>query len=194
MTDLSIQSLAMLAVLVLVPLGLAIFIVRRRNARTISARIRAVSLYLLHDFLLPDGNDGEIHFDYALLTPSGILVVDTKDVEGNVFGSDAMNEWTVINNNQRFTFGNPQRGLLDRVAAVSALAPDTPAVGYIAFTDRARFSKGQPSHVIFFDTLIAELKATMPDQRAPLLDAFLPAWQTLVAKATVKGVAQALLK
>jgi len=184
----------MLAVLVLVPLGLAIFIVRRRNARTISARIRAVSLYLLHDFLLPDGNDGEIHFDYALLTPSGILVVDTKDVEGNVFGSDAMNEWTVINNNQRFTFGNPQRGLLDRVAAVSALAPDTPAVGYIAFTDRARFSKGQPSHVIFFDTLIAELKATMPDQRAPLLDAFLPAWQTLVAKATVKGVAQALLK
>ena len=194
MTEINIQSLAMLAVLVLVPLGLAIFIIRRRLARSIPARMRAASPYLLHDFLLPDGNDGEIYFEYALLTPSGIVVVDTKDVEGNVFGSDAMNEWTVIHNNKRFTFRNPQRGLLDRVAAVSALAPDTPAVGYIAFTDRARFSKGQPSHVIFFDSLIDDLKAAMPDQRAALFEAFLPACERLVAKATVKGVKQALVK
>jgi len=194
MTEINFQSLAMLAVLVLVPLSLAIFIIRRRRARSIAARMRSVSPYLLHDFLLPDGNDGEIHFEYALLTPSGIVVVDTKEVEGNVFGSDAMNEWTVIQNNQRFTFRNPQRGLLDRVAAISALTPETPAVGYIAFTDGARFSKGQPSHVIFFDTLISDLKKAMPDPRAPALDALLPAWETLVAKATVKGVAQALVK
>ena len=192
MTSLSAQSIAMLAVLVLVPIALVVFIVRRRLARSIDARINAVSLYVLHDFLLPDGNDGEIHFEYALLSPAGIVVIDTKDVEGNVFGSDTMDQWTVINDNRRHTFDNPQRGLLDRVAAIKTLAPDIKVEGHIAFTDSARFSKGQPGHVIFFDTLMTMLKETSKEQAEVLLKAGLPSWEKVVAGATVTGVANAL--
>jgi hypothetical protein len=192
MTSLSVQMIAMLAVLVLVPIALVVFIVRRRLAASIDARIHAVSPYVLHDFLLPDGNDGEIHFEYALLSHTGILVIDTKDVEGNVFGSDTMDQWTVINDNRRHTFDNPQRGLLDRVAAIKSLAPDIKVEGHIAFTDSARFSKGQPGHVIFFDTLITTLKETSKEQAEVLLNASLPSWEMVVAGATVTGVAKAL--
>ena len=62
MTGMDVQSLAMIAMLVCIPVGLLIFVIRRRMSRTIDARIRAASTYLLHDFLLPDGNEGEIHF------------------------------------------------------------------------------------------------------------------------------------
>jgi len=191
MTSLSVQSIAMLTVLVLVPIGLVVFIVRRRLARSIDARIHTVSPHVLHDFLLPDGNDGEIHFEYALLAPGGIVVIDTKDVEGNVFGSDTMDEWTVINDNQRYTFKNPQRGLLDRVAAIKSLAPHIKVEGHIAFTENARFSKGQPAHVIFFDTLMTMLNETSKDQTEAVLKAGLPSWEKVVAGATVTGVAKA---
>jgi len=192
MTETDIQSVLMIAALVAVPLGLLIFIIRRRMARGVESQLRGISQHVLHDFLLPDGNGGEIHLEYAMLTTEGILVIDTKDVEGNVFGSDAMDEWTVIDDNTRFTFRNPQRGLLDRVAAVKALAPDVPVNGYIAFSERGRFSKGQPSNVVFFNSLIVELKDSMPEQSARVLEAFLPAWDKLVSLATVKGVDQAL--
>ena len=194
MSGMDIQSLLMIAVLVCIPISLSVFIIRRRMNRTIDARIRAASKHLLHDFLLPDGNEGEIHFEYALLTPMGILVVDTKDIEGNVFGSDAMDDWTVINDHRRHTFSNPQRGLLDRIAAIKAFADVVPVEGYVAFTDSARFSKGQPSMVVFFDTLIDELNGSLSDKSISAVDAFLPTWDLLVSQATVKGVAKALIE
>ncbi len=181
-----LPSIAMIAVLVLLPAGLLVFIIKRRAARTVSARMCAASDYLLHDFVLPDGNEGEIQFEYLVLTSDGIVVVDTKDVEGNVFGSDAMDEWTVIHDNQRFTFKNPQRGLLDRVAAVSSLLEDVPVSGFIAFTDRSRFSKGQPSHAVFVDSLIERLTESRanPDSENNRI------WEQLASQASVKGKSQ----
>ena len=193
MAGMELQSIAMFAAVVLVPLLLVVFIIRRRLSRTIDARLKAASPYLLHDFLLPDGNDGEIHLEYMLLTTKGILIVDTKDIAGNIFGSDSMDEWTVIDDNRRFTFQNPQPGLLDRIAAVKALAPDVPVEGYVAFTDKGKFSKGQPGQVIFFDSLIERIKEHAPEQTTAVIDAFLPSWEQLADKATVKGVAQALV-
>jgi len=193
LAEMDTQSVAMLAALLLVPVFLVVFIIRRRLARTIDARLKAASPYLLHDFLLPDGNDGEIHLEYMLLTTRGILIVDTKDISGNIFGSDAMEEWTVIDENRRFTFQNPLPGLLDRIAAVKALAPDVPVEGYVAFTDKGRFSKGQPGKVIFFDTLIEHVSENAPEQSSAVIDSFLPCWEQLAEKATVKGVAQALV-
>jgi len=194
MTGMDIQSVLMVAALIAVPVALIVFIVRRRLARTLDARLRRACPQILHDFLLPDGNEGEIHFEYAVLTPGGIWVIDTKDVEGNVFGSDTMDEWTVIHDNQRFTFNNPQGGLLDRCAAVKAIATEVPVEGFIAFTDRARFSKGQPDSVIFFDTLIDRIAELMPEPSAAIKDDYVAGWNTVVAQATVKGVGQALVK
>jgi len=194
MADTDIQSALMIAALVAVPAGLLIFVIKRRLSRSVDAQLRNISQYVLHDFLLPDGNNGEIHLEYAMLTTSGIVVLDNKDVEGNVFGSDAMDEWTVIDGNNRFTFQNPQRGLLDRIAAVKALAPDVPVEGFIAFSDRGRFSKGQPSYVIFFETLVEQLKESAPGQSTAVVEAFLPTWDKLLDAATVKGVDKALVR
>lgn len=160
------------------------FLVTRRKSTEPRARLRKAAKAMLSHVLIPDGEDGEILIENALLCSRGILIVDIKDVEGNIFGSDAMHDWTVITGKKRFTFANPQPGLYDRTAAVAALVPDVPVNGYIAFTNRGQFTKGRPSHVTDIDTLVRELTAEAKTAGAAI-SAFLPAWETLRDAAVV---------
>ena len=176
---------AAVAVLVATLAGLISY--RRIRARSIDARLKSVGQAMLKDFLIPDGNNGEIHVEYALLTTRGIVVLHIKDVQGHVFGSDAMHDWTVIDGRQRFTFGNPQVPLFDRVAAVSRITPNVPVKGYIAFTSRALFTKGQPAHVIHIDQLLTELHREH-ESKAKVLEAFIPSWELLQQEAVVTPV------
>jgi hypothetical protein len=152
-------------------------------------RFRKASTAFLADFLIPDGEGGEIHIENALLCKRGIIVVNIKDVVGNVFGSNTMQEWAVITGDNRFTFGNPQDGLYDRTAAVKRIVPDVPVIGYIAFTDTAEFSKGFPKHVVGLSPLLDELETEYSQQNV-MPDAFYPSWEKLVAEATVTQVDQ----
>lgn len=172
-TDLALL-LAALAVALLVTL---IVIVSRRRSRRPRARLAAGSRELLTNILVPDGEGGEIQIEYALLCPRGIVILNLKEVDGNVFGSDSMQEWAVISDKSRFGFRNPQDGLYDRVAAVRRLLPDVPVHGYIAFTGKAQFSKGVPSHVVLFDDFVTELQQEAKSDLA--VDAFLPSWAQL---------------
>lgn len=132
---------------------------------------------------MPDGEGGEIHIENALLCKRGIVLVSIKDVRGNVFGSDTMDEWAVITGKRRFTFSNPQVGLYDRTAAIKRLVPDVPVEGHIAFTDDAAFTKGYPRHVVPLSVLLANLEQEHGQQDATP-DAFWPSWEKLRAAAT----------
>ena len=83
----------------------------------------------LHNVLVPDGMGAAMHVDYLLLTSRGVVVIDLRDVRGNIFGGDQMTEWTVMSGASRYTFQNPQHALYDRVAAVRALAGDAAGGG-----------------------------------------------------------------
>ena len=180
--------------LLLVLAGLALAIVltivlfRRRSTGT-AAQLRKVSKGHLAHFLIPDGQGGEIHIENALLCSRGILIVDIKDFEGNIFGSDSMHDWTVIAGNKRFTFTNPQNGLLDRTAAVKHLLPDVPVTGYVAFTSRGKFAKGVPSKVVSLDSLIREL-GEEAKRTSEAMNTWWPSWEKLRTEAVVAQVAK----
>jgi hypothetical protein len=157
LSDSQTLYLAIATGVVLVALIFALWLRRRRRQREPDARLRAVAEDLLANFLLPDGDDGEIHIEFAALTADGVLVVDIKRVSGHVFGSDAMQDWTVIGERRRFTFANPQPALYDRIAAVRRLLPDVPVDGYVVFTPGADFSKGLPAQTLLLDELIERL-------------------------------------
>lgn len=148
-----------LAASVVVVLAAAVvwWVLRRRAARTIQARLRQACEEILSSVLIPNAETGQIHIEYALLTGKGIVVVDLRDVGGNVFGSESMQEWTVLDSGKRFTFPNPLPVLYDRVAAVRRLLPETPVRGCVVFTARARFSKGLPPNVVLIDDFLAGL-------------------------------------
>src|SRR5258708_35096808 len=108
------------------------------------AAVTAAGSDHLVDMLVPDGMGGGFHVDFLLLTTRGILVIDLRDVQGNIFGGDQMAEWTVMDGPRRFTFTNPQSALYDRIAAVRGVAGEGPVERGLGFTARRQVSQGLP--------------------------------------------------
>lgn len=138
----------------------------------------------LANALVPDGMGGGFHIDFLLLTMRGVVVIDLRDVRGNIFGGDQMAEWTVIDGAQRFTFTNPQSALYDRIAAVKAVAGDVPVEGRIVFTRRGKFPKGLPKWTLMVDALRAEFPSIEYQSHAEATAPLQAGWQRL--KAAVK--------
>lgn len=138
---------------------------RRRRARgELHESILSIAFDHAQNVLVPDGNGGVMHIDYLLLTSRGLLVVDLRDIPGNIFGGDQMTEWTAMEGARRQTFPNPQGALYDRVAAVRSLAGDLTVEGRILFTRRGRFPKGLPRWTLMVDSLRTEFPP--PDTHA----------------------------
>ena len=128
-----------------------------RARKALRAAVTAGTADHLIDMLVPDGMGGAgFHVDFLLLTMRGVVVIDLRDVKGNIFGGDQMAEWTVMDGAQRFTFTNPQSALYDRIAAVKAISGDVPVEGRIVFTRRGKFPKGLPKWTLMLDGLRAE--------------------------------------
>jgi hypothetical protein len=109
------------------------------------------------------------------------VVIDLRDVAGNIFGGDQMTQWTVMHHARRYTFANPQTALYDRIAAVRALADDIPVEGRILFTRRGRFPKGLPKFTLLLESLAAEYPPADRQAMSPLLERWWPAWQRICA-------------
>ncbi len=159
----------------------SIWLWRRRRQGTLASVLKSITIASRTDISLPDINQGQIHVEHLILTAKGLLVLDVKKVSGVVFGSDAMEEWTTIDNAQRFTFRNPQLALFDRVAALKLVARDIPVAGYVVFPATADFSKGRPSHVIQPDELAERFSKPARADLERIIDAFSPQWERVVA-------------
>ncbi len=157
---------------------------RTRDGSRLKRILGEISHDRIDGLVIPNGDDGEIQIDHLLLTSQGLLIVDIKDAAGTVFGSDKMKEWTVISEDRRYTFSNPQEALYDRIAAVGHIVRQVPVAGRILFLDGAEFTKGVPSLVTNLDELLAEFGE--PDKAAAKfkIEAFKPHWD-LVRKAAL---------
>jgi hypothetical protein len=153
---------------------------RNYSARkTLRAAVTAAGSDHLVDQLVPDGMGGGFHVDFLLLTGRGVLVVDLRDVQGNIFGGDQMAEWTVMDGAHRFTFTNPQSALYDRIAAVKAVVGEVPVEGRIVFTRRGKFPKGLPKWTLMLDALRTEFPAPEFESPADSAARHRDGWQRL---------------
>jgi hypothetical protein len=181
-----------LVVIVLVAIGIALigffgvrtYLVRRREARRV-ARVTGGAADFLRNVLVPDGNGGDFHLDFVLLTSRGVVVIDMRDIAGNVFGGDQMTSWTVMSGVSRSTFVNPQVGLYDRIASVKAIAQDaeTPVEGRIVFTKRAKFPKGLPRFTVMLESVAAEFPKLGAAELEIAVAKYRPGWARLKAAA-----------
>ena len=169
--------LALAAALIAALVWLARWYRRRRLRRALQAAITSVGAEHLIDVLVPDGMGAGFHVDFLLLSVHGILILDVREVRGNIFGADQMAEWTVMDGSSRFTFVNPQSGLYDRIAAVKAIAGDVPVAGRVVFTRQGRFPKGLPKWTLMLDALAAEFPPLESDVQAATLAQFRAAWE-----------------
>jgi len=160
------------------------FIRGRRNS--LRRAFKEISFERIEGIIIPSADEGEIQIDQLLLTSQGLLIVDIKDVQGTVFGSDKMQDWAVISDERRYTFSNPQPMLYDRIAAVRQVVRQVPVAGRILFLDGAEFTKGVPGLVCTLEDLVDEFGE--PDKKAAKfkIEAFRPHWE-LIRKAAISS-------
>ena len=151
----------------------------RRKSGGLEPALAEISFDRIEGLIIPSADEGEILIDYLLLTSQGLLILEVKDVQGTLFGGDKLQDWTVITNERRFTFSNPQPALFDRVAAVKQIVREVPVAGRILFLDGAEFTKGTPSLVSNLTQLVEEFGE--PDKKAAKfkIDAFKPHWELI---------------
>ena len=157
----------------------AIVIARRRRSpeRRLRQFIASISQDWMSRCLLPDGVGGEIYVDYLLLTHSGFMVVESKDVTGTVFAGDRLDTWSATSVDGRVEFDNPIPSLLNRIAAVEQLAPGIPVVGRILFHESVAFPKGHPDVVATAESLAREF-----DDHGPADSLALDRWVEIKAQ------------
>jgi Nuclease-related domain len=156
---------------------------RRARRRALLRRLGRIAFETAHQVFVPDGMGGFIHIDHLLLTPRGVLVLDTRRVAGLIFGGDQMSDWTVMGRSRRYTFDNPQPALYDRIAAVKALVGDVPVEGRLLFSNVGKFTKGFPKWVLMLDGI--EVQFPIVDQgmkASPGLAHYSEAWAKLVSQ------------
>ncbi len=153
----------------------------RRGRKMLRATVTSVSVDHLVDVLVPDGMGDGYHVDFLLFSAHGVLVVDVREVQGNIFGGDQMAEWTVMDGPRRFTFVNPLNGLYDRVAAVRAITGDVPVEGRVVFSGNGRFPKGLPKWTLMIDSLRTEFPSLEAEQEAGAISHYRDAWERLKA-------------
>jgi hypothetical protein len=154
---------------------------RRARRKALLARLERVAYRAAHQVLVPDGMGGFIHIDHLLLTPRGVLVLDTRRVAGLIFGGDQMSDWTVMGRGRRFTFDNPQPALYDRIAAVKALVGEVPVEGRLLFSNVGKFTKGIPKWVMMLDGIEVEFPQ-LTDRSAPNMAQLEESWAQLTAQ------------
>jgi hypothetical protein len=156
------------------------FVYRRRAGGAHLQRVlKEIAFARIEGLVVPDSDGGEIQVDYLLLTSQGLLILHVKDVQGVVFGSDKMQDWTVISKERRFTFSNPQPALYDRIAAVKQIVRQVPVEGRVLFLDGAEFTKGVPSMVCTVDELLEEFGEKDKAAAQRKVEAFKPHWELL---------------
>lgn len=186
----AIYVLPLLLVVLLLLVLLLWYRYRRRRRRTLASVLATIAFERIENLVVPNADEGEIQIDHLLLTPNGLLIIDVKHVQGTVFGSDKMQDWTVISEERRFTFGNPQPALYDRIAAVRQIVRQVPVAGRILFLDGANFTKGIPGMVASLDQLVEEFAEPDKATAKMKVEAFKPHWDLIRRRASAGGGAR----
>jgi hypothetical protein len=156
--------------------------IRFRRRTPLESALAEIAYERIEGLVIPSADEGEIQIDQLLLTTQGLLILEIKEVRGTVFGSDKMSDWTVIADDRRFTFPNPQPALYDRIAAVRQIVRQVPVEGRVLFLDGAEFTKGVPSLACSLEQLVADFGEADKNAAKFKIEAFKPHWE-LIRKA-----------
>ena len=161
---------------------LLLWVVYRRffaRGNALERALAAIRFDQIEALVIPGADEGEIQVDKLILTSKGLLILEIKDVQGTVFGSDKMQDWTVMAKDRRYTFSNPQPAMYDRIAAVRQIVRQVPVAGRILFLEGAEFTKGVPGMVCNLEELVADFGE--PDKAAAKfkIEAFMPHWELI---------------
>lgn len=134
----------------------------RAGEAAVGRLLQRVADDVVHDIVLTDRRGNRTQIDHIALLPGGLLVIETKNYSGLVFGQAHERNWTQRLGRSSNKFYNPILQNRQHVEAVELAAPGVPVVGWVVFTDRSRFPKGRAEGVSQVSTFVRDIAGALP--------------------------------
>lgn len=131
----------------------------------------------VHDIVLVDKKGRRTQIDHVARMPGGLLVIETKNYSGWIFGQARDRNWTQKLRRTTNRFLNPLIQNKQHIEAVELASPGVPVVGWVVFTNDSTFPKGMPDGVSQLRTFTHDIVDILP--RAPGNPNLATAWRRL---------------
>ena len=124
-----------------------------RGERAVQAAIRRQLdplVYVdMHNVTLPTADGGSTQIDHLIFSPYGLFVLETKNYQGWIFGTEKQREWTQQIFRKRSRFQNPLRQNYKHIKTLQSLLDIAPEHlhSVIAFVGDCEFKTEMPAHV-----------------------------------------------
>lgn len=154
-----------------------------RAVKKLMARHLDPSVYREFSDVTLHTEDGTTQIDHIYVSPFGILVIETKNMRGWIFGSRNQAQWTQTIYRNKFRFQNPLRQNYKHIKALESLLglPQRVFKTLVVFTGDCTFKTEMPDEVrtrsdlieyirsidvrILSETQVAEVCETIKTQR-----------------------------
>ena len=103
----------------------------------------------MHNVTLPTADGGSTQIDHLIFSPYGLFVLETKNYQGWIFGTEKQREWTQQVFRKRSRFQNPLRQNYKHIKTLQSLLDIAPEHlhSVIAFVGDCEFKTEMPAHV-----------------------------------------------
>ena len=149
----------------------------RAVQNTIRKQLNPLVYVDLHNVTLPTAGGGSTQIDHLIFSPYGLFVLETKNYQGWIFGTEKQREWTQQIFKKRSRFQNPLRQNYKHTKAVQELLGVVPehVHSVIAFVGDCEFKTEMPPQVTRGDGFISHIQSFTqtvwsPEQMQELLD------------------------
>lgn len=133
---------------------------RWRRERRMLRILHRLGPEIRRDVVLDNGIDGLAFIDFAVLTPTGIAIVDYLPYHGAIFGAGNADQWAQVIGRQTTRFPNPLERNREHLSAARYNFEKMPLRGLVLFGPEASFPKGRPEGVV--------VPAELPQEPPPL--------------------------
>jgi hypothetical protein len=152
------------------------FLTRRYLKRTVEYRtikkiVKGWKGQFLKNVVLHDGIDRNIFIDYLIKLPNLILVINTYNYEGYLFGGESIDQWAQLVRYKSYKFDNPLYRLLESIQVLKDRDRNTRVEGRIVFSNNGSFPKGIPACVSLLDTLKYDISQLVNSSQEMVSDA-----------------------
>lgn len=114
-------------------------------------KLNADQYHIINDITLPT-QKGSTQIDHIVLSTYGIFVIETKNMQGWIFGSANQKQWTQKLYKQSFKFQNPlHQNFKHTQTLIDLIGLDkTKVFSIIAFDEKATFKTELPENVLHY--------------------------------------------
>lgn len=123
----------------------------RRISTLLSGLCKRTHTHLLDNVTLKLKDGSTTQIDHILVSRKGVLVVETKDYSGWIFGRYSSPKWTQVLYGKKSKFQNPTHQNYKHIQAVCevlTVLPERMVSGVVVFTSRSEFKTPKPNRVI----------------------------------------------